>query len=325
MILHSAYAQTLLPGVLRPEIGYRYGFKEWLLNGSWSPTAGLTKKQANLSLHDPTELADCCVVDAIAFASAAFESALAFPPNLGEPRSCAWQVISYYYSAYFAANALMRLSGTFCVNLDARHCSEINERYALYEAGGGSAKSIQPALFLCFIMPQDRSTLAIRSLDGVRGGVHMQFWEGFSRFIDTQKTELLSSPMTPKDKKDVRLQLDSIRQALSFSGSANSSWLSEFRNSVNYRFEHGLWHPYEGSDLISKNLLSSLSNTAAGNSTLCSPNEDVPEAERLVRVSGVLIGWLFATIKLLFANSRRGKKKLLQDGAVSFANRLGLT
>jgi hypothetical protein len=56
-------------------------------------------------------------------------------------RSFAWQFIAYYYSVYFAANALMRLYGYACTNINAMDSAEINQSALLYGLGRTEEKT----------------------------------------------------------------------------------------------------------------------------------------------------------------------------------------
>jgi hypothetical protein len=113
MYLHLAYQAQWMPGVTRTRPAYAGGLRSWILEESWSIDETLKTKRARLLVHDAGAVVDACVNDFIALANAAFESATSVAVR-SEQRSCAWQVISCYYAAYFAANALMRLAGYAC-------------------------------------------------------------------------------------------------------------------------------------------------------------------------------------------------------------------
>lgn len=55
-------------------------------------------------------------------------------------RSFLWQFIAYYYSGYFAVNALVRLCGYACANINAMDCTEISQSALLYGLGGAEEK-----------------------------------------------------------------------------------------------------------------------------------------------------------------------------------------
>ena len=323
MVLHAAFRQLLLPGVLRPESRYTGGFRDWLVDGNWATNSNVTRKKAEISLHDGTELVDALVNDSIRLATVAFECAIAFSQRRGEPQACAWQIISYYYSAYFAANSIMRLSGVFCTNLDADACSEVNERAALYGHGGTTdASKIQVGNYFCSIQSGGTQHLKIQSLSGVKGGVHIQFWNGFIRFLDAADGDVAGAPLTTADLKTAKSQIADLKAALSFGGCANGSWLSEMRNAVNYRFEQEAWFPYGAAGSEVSALRASLRKCVAGQLYLPAGTLAISEVDRLARVSGFLLGWAKDAMEVMVATSKRGKKRALSDGALNFASQL---
>lgn len=304
------FSRQLWPsGILRSNHCFHGGLKDWLLNGSWSVNAGVTKKKVSLCLHSVDELADAALNDAIRMSCAAFESATSVSVCVAESRSCAWQFISYYYSGYFAANALMRLSGCSAVNLSALECGEINEKALLYGVGGTEDKNkIAVGQFYMYTDLTGTPSLEMAAL-GSKGGVHIQFWASFLRYLDILRQTITSSTLPKTDRDSAKLELDLLVSSLKFSGVQTGSWLSEVRNGLNYRLDYGAWFPYDNSVTDGRTLKQAFTQGALGNIGLPAINQDISEPERAARVSASLLSWLRASLTTLDASVAGEKKK----------------
>ena len=319
MILSIAYQQQWMPGVFRSTPAHTKGLRDWLLDGGWSLDERLKAKRARLFLHDMNEIVDACVNDSIDLANAAFESATAVDVG-AEERSCAWQVISCYYAAYFASNALMRLGGFACTNLDVEICTAVNECASLYGQGGVDDKEkLKPGVYYLTLIPGSTPMLDIQSLEGVKGGVHIQFWAGFLRFLEAINKEISIAPLTAEDKKQAKKQLAELRDVLTRASKQNGSWLSEVRNAVNYRFEKGVWFPYVNSEVTGDELRAMLRDGLSGARWLHEPNENVSDCHRLVLASSILLRWVRESLSTLEGKARYSKRSRIRDGALAFA------
>lgn len=308
-----------VPGVLRATPAYAGSVRDWLVHSAWAPSSLITPKKAVLDVHDHAELVDALVNDFISLSTAAFESAISVEVRGKEPDGCAWQVVSYYYSAYFAANAIMRLAGFICTNLEADVCAEINERALLYGYGGLDERSkVAPAVFYGLFSSSRSPSLFFQSLSGVRGGVHIQFWAGFQRFLDAVASELKSSPLPTTDKKVAKKEIQDLRDALTRSNRPNGSWLSEVRNAVNYRFEGGVWYPYR-SGVDGNVLRSQLRTGVAGQSGLLAATSSDHDCKRLVSVSAFLLRWIKSSLEVVDVNARQGKRRRIREGPLAFS------
>lgn len=75
------------------------------------------------------------------------------------------------------------------------------------------------------------------------GGTHEGFWKVFNaRLKELTDNVLIGSTLPDADAQRVWEQLTSVGDSLTGNG-ANTSWLSELRNSIQYRQEHGVWFP----------------------------------------------------------------------------------
>lgn len=319
MILTLFSKGLWLPSATREAVRYHGGVRDWLADGDWSPEAGVTKKRLTATIHLLDTIGDACVNDGLRLANAAFESASAVSPRRAESRSWAWQLISYYYAGYFAANALMRFSGHGCLNLSALDCASINQQTSLYGVGGKSdADKIVPGLYYTYIGQGKTTTWNISAISA-KGGVHIQFWVGFLKYLSDLEKSIKSSGHPKMDKEKGLAELANLVSGLKYSGAQNGAWLSEVRNAANYRLEYGLWYPYDGCPLDGVAAASAFKSAVNGSASAPLNAQQFEDVERAVRLSGVLLSWLRECLIIVHSNSVGSKKSLLTNGAFAFA------
>lgn len=313
--------ESWLTTTLRPNFRFNLGVREWIQSESWTPLPSMTRRRILGTIHFIDEYSEACIRDSVKLSIGAFESAAGPKQAADEARSCAWHYIRYYYSAYFAANALMRLSGMSCINLTATDCASINSWASINGVGGTSEKNRLIAGL--YIMHLDRAvtpTFTLR-LAGGKGGVHIQFWTGFAVFLDSLRADLATSPSSKVERDAAKSDLDLLVSELQRGGLVQGSWLSEMRNAVNYRFEHGAWFPYEEESLGAADLKASFRNRMLNPSRFEIANPGIPDLLRAAGVCGYLLGWLRNSLEVVI-NNAKGEKARLFKGALSFAEKI---
>ena len=308
-----------LPGLTRKSFTSTEGVREWIMRCDWIFAENLKKNKARIipSVHD--EYAQSSLRDAVSLAVAAFESAASFSVGgkISDDRQCAWRSISLYYAAYFSANSIMRLAGYACTNISAIECASINEFARLVGAGGdGESKKIGNGIYYIRpgVSPGDPISLDI--LKG-SGGVHIQFWVGFSRFLGDLRASIIKSASVKFEKESALSELDQLLAALSFGSSTNGAWLSEVRNSINYRFSYGAWFPYDGSEVTLRDISGIMKAVSTGEGVAVpAVVTKMPEIIRAAHLSAVLIYWLKDSLDVISGASSGKKKKFIDDGAL---------
>ncbi len=313
--------ESWLATTLRPNFRSSLGVREWVQNEHWTPLAGMTRRRMLGTIHSLDEYSEACIRDSIKLSIAAFESAIETNQVIHEARSCAWHYIKYYYAAYFAANALMRLRGMSCINLTAIDCVSINS-WALANGVGGTtdANRLVAGLYIMQLDGAVTPTFALR-LGGGKGGVHIQFWISFSAFLASLRDDLASSPAPKVERDAAALDLTLLESELQRGGLSQGSWLSEMRNAVNYRFEYGTWFPYVEPSLDVADLKTSFRVHASNATRFAIAKPGVPELLRAARVCGYLVGWLRNSLEIVSATAK-GEKGMLLKGALNFANKI---
>ncbi len=317
------FSRQLWPaGITRRQYIFQGGVKDWIMSGSWSVNPGVTKKKVSLCLHAVEEIADASLHDALRMSGAAFESATSVSVYLAEPRSYAWQFISYYYAGYFAANALMRLSGYSSVNLSASECGEINQRSLLYGVGGTDDKNkIAVGQFYMYTDLSNTPSLEMAAVSS-KGGVHIQFWTSFLRFLGVLRHCVVSSGLPKSDRDFAIAELDLLVANLKFSGVQTGAWLSEVRNGLNYRLDYGAWFPYDNCVSNGSTLKDAFKQASLGNIGLPTPSQNLSAPERASRVSASLLAWLKTSLVTLEATVSGEKKSSISKGVFGVMSRL---
>jgi hypothetical protein len=270
------------------------------------------------SIHSLDEYSEACIRDSVKLSIAAFESAAGSDHAIREDRSCAWHYIKYYYAAYFAANALMRLSGRSCINLSALDCASINEWASANGVGGTvESKRLVAGLFVLQLDSSKTPTFALRQASG-KGGVHIQFWTGFSGFLVALRQDLARSPAPTIEKEAAAADLTLLEGELQRGGLSQGSWLSEMRNAVNYRFEYGAWFPYDQPSVAVRDVKASFRVHALNANRFAVAKADAPELLRAARVCGYIVGWLKNSLEVV-SNNAKGEKGALFKGALKFS------
>lgn len=300
-------------------MGFPGGMHEWISIGAWSIVGPVHKKKVELHLHDYDEFCDASINDAIRLASAAFESARAVDVCRFDPRSCAWQFISYYYSGYFAANALMRLCGFACTNLSPLDCAEINQNALLCGLGGIDEKTkLAPGVFYS---TTNRRPTDIWSLNAVssKGGVHIQFWTGFLKFL-LELEGFIKKSGSPKSDRDAAIvELNQLIDGLRHSSTQSGAWLSEVRNAMNYRLEFGAWFPYADAETDGNVLRNIFSSAIDGSIVLPRSTQTLPAPVRASRISAFMLSWLRISLETLASASSGNKRKLINEGPLKIS------
>jgi hypothetical protein len=310
---------ALLPGIFKPQLETTLGFKEWLKQGRWSPDA-ISKRNLTLLLHDTYELSDALINDGIQFSNAAFETCVVGTSiDLPDDAASAWTVICNYYSAYYAANALMRFSGFFCVNFDQQMCAAANEQALAYDVGGSSpSNQLLAASYFC-VFDKANAVMTCRSMARVGGGVHAQFWHAFGQFLGVLKADLPAMTILPLQRQAALIEISNLVDSLNRNNCQNSTWMSECRNAVNYRFEHGAWFPYKGSVGSKAAVVSQLKSSLTGAAGLPKPADRLDDLQRSARLSGFLLFWLLDLIKIMGQTAKGGKLRSVDSGVLRFA------
>ena len=230
-----------VPGCLLNESNPSTNLKSWLQNGDFELDSASSAKKWPVIRNATRSFEPTLAREVDRFLCAMGESFSEVQPSQFANRSIGWALIRAYYSSYFAAHAILRMTGR-CVTLIDSQLSQSVMR-TLLNTGSAPAWTICRSQYLVkYDEPQQ--LLVFEDKNSAKGGSHQFVWKKFGELI----SELITSSATLGSAYQSEiLLLSRISDILtSQQTSADFSWLSTVRNSVNYTFSHSVWFPYDG-------------------------------------------------------------------------------
>lgn len=228
------------------------GVESWLVSGTYS---WVSNSAGVIVLDVPTKsvsLADAIASEVSRFSCAAYESLLDAEPGVHADRALGWALVRYYYATFYAAHALLRISGQSVTMVSSQTASRLNAVGGQYF---GMSPGMTPGLHLVRIDPDNRSRVLISRIGVRSGGTHEKMWEIFLGLIVELEEQLLLTQGQSQDALLAVQTLTELRKQLCRSGKSNGSWLSSVRNDLNYRHEHGVWYPYKVTSKVAISLI----------------------------------------------------------------------
>lgn len=148
-----------------------------------------------------------------------------------QPQNASWQIIENYYSAFFAAHYLLRISGTSLTHIDSNLTREIKRNYY-----GSPDQEIKSGIyFITSNEAQSKLTLK-QNLTRKPGGSHQDLWKLWIELIDKIK---LQTMVDIEEYIDIDNQLNSYKMFLSSTSLQYGP--PAVRGKVNYQFKGKSW------------------------------------------------------------------------------------
>jgi len=174
--------------------------------------------------------ADCC-----RFSGSAFQTVSSITGASFDKHSMPWELIKFYYSAFYAGHTIIRLLGESCSFFDRRHISRIDSFGSAI--GKTPGFKIDAGLYRCTI-DSGATKLTCTKL---AGGTHESFWYVFGECLQVATENILSGPLVLTDAQAVFGQLVAFASLIKRHGSYR--WLSTLRNEIQYRHLYRVWFP----------------------------------------------------------------------------------
>jgi len=232
------------------------GLAAWTTAQGYAVSKQLQKKSCELYVADSNPLLQAYAYDCTRMAIAAFESLDGISRQPALPKSVAWLALRVYYSAFFAAHALLRMCGTSCTQLDAPEAVAVTSVASMFGMYNGT--SLSCGLYKCTYDPP----ASILKCEAIGDSSHRGTWRIFREWLAevALQVEQPCYPGMSKDNARVATLLRTICKHLCTSPATDGGWLSHLRNMINYRHMYSAWYPYadrpgyyEGlHDLVSK-------------------------------------------------------------------------
>jgi len=216
-------------------------FKSWIASGNYIISSIDSNTKFSLFIADEYDLTKVMSFDCARMATAAFESVQGISSNPRFPKSLGWAAIRSYYGAFFAAHSILRVFGVTCSKLEKGHVKILNQMAPIY--GISTNLNMDGGLFSCTYERKNK-ILSCTKL----GNSHSDTWCTLYKLLKRLSNDVLSVKGLTSNKQQVSTFLSELCDALDNNGrNSNGNSLSNFRNDINYKHDHGVWFPYSNS------------------------------------------------------------------------------
>jgi hypothetical protein len=296
--------------------------EDWLIRGAYVwKTATTTKVSLNVS-PGRDAMTDAVASEISRLSCASYESLLDASPPTGRSRALGWQLIRHYYSAFFAAHALLRVGGISLNFFSGDIAATLNKL-------GGQYLGVSPGItrgLYCIRRDVSNPTEVVIERISAGGGTHEDMWSILLEFLKDIEASIISNlGQHPATLAAVDVS-SKLRAQLCNQGRNNGAWPSLMRNSINYKQEHGVWYPYESTKTLkcTTAILPRWRPTdIRGFDFSSKPNELVALAE----ICNVLSHMLTATLKDISNRSPKARSCFVDRGPFKLlkSNHVGLS
>jgi hypothetical protein len=217
------------------------GLGPWIESRGYQISQVIYKNKFTLDVPAFQPLLMAYAADINRMSAAAFETVLGVQKHPVTSKATGWLMIQAYYASFFAAHALLRMSGTSCTQIDSLRSQSIGQTARKF---GQLAAPFPDVGNYTLVLDQNTSRLHC-TLNSQQGGAHQALWRVFANALArwSQDVLLVQNELTV-NKQAVSAKLTELSDKLSFGGNANATWLTQVRNSINYRHAFGCWYPY---------------------------------------------------------------------------------
>lgn len=264
-ILHA----SALPGLGRSP-ATRGGFKAWVISGAYAPK--LFEQEFLLERVSVEAFTRAVAFDYERFALSSQESRIVALSEREQFGAVSWPLLKQYYSAFFAAHAIMRSRGAGVVRIDPHQAKAVTATMQAYLGGG--AKVSSGTYYYTAGKGKDDMTgeITVRfSLSKDGKGVHEGFWGTFIKYLELE-AERAASTGLPDNQDFVSFALDLKNSIMS----GENAWISKIRNEINYHHEYQSWMPIAKSSASNKAIPRSSGNYGANSRLdICKTKEPI--------------------------------------------------
>lgn len=248
------------------------GLRKWIeTSDNFIPVDTGNSKCIELALYDISEVLTCWASDIVRLSNASVETVHSVCSNTDDKKFLAWQIVQYYYSAFYSAHATLKLCGFGLIQIDQKMINNIKQRALTlgitlpkYDAGiycvEISVSSSKVTFFIVNKYNDSHKGLWHRYVDFLRvlTGLYIKTGTVDSNCVRARTNTDPAQPplsvyaqLSATDASAITSRIDDLRDALDSRGDCN--WLSSIRNLINYNHALGVWYPYDG---YSEHLLS---------------------------------------------------------------------
>ena len=215
------------------------GLRSWLTAGSYRVSQNVDGRIIKLSDVHAAEVGPYLSYDYERFALSSLESFQVALVEVASHGYVSWPIIKLYYSAFFAAHAIMRLCGTSIIKLEKEHVDFLQSLSDVYVSGGGAIRAGMYQIRFRQVASGSLEAAIERQSDSQ--GAHEGFWRAFDDFLNVTANEMVNRKSA--EASDFVAGVNEIQPMLRPHGTRRSAWISAMRNEVNYQHRHGSWQP----------------------------------------------------------------------------------
>ena len=269
-----------------------------------------TSGDAIINLFQFNDVLSCVICDFLKFSRVSFQSIEKIPKTIDD-KNISWAIVKSYYSSFFAAQGLMRLSGYYFAHLDREIIQNINAN------SPNRPRDLVSGIYMMNI-DEDLETITLKSLVGKKT-THQGLWEQFIKYAKDLDTFVLNEYNS--GASDFRNQLDKLLTILHREN--DGSFLTSFRNDINYVNNHKYWNSLQTIGVKMLSGFDGKKGTWKNNSEkfdLLSKNDD--ELADFQQATGFLISLskeaFLELDRITTENKKSLYKKLISNGYLGF-------
>lgn len=207
--------------------------KDWIAKKNYA-VSSVSAQGFRISPFSHPEIIQAIGYDINRMAVASFESVAHAKVMDDLPRSLAWVAVKLYYSAFYSANALLRVSGSIPTYLEGIDIVKIKSMAFGLDVSGvksGEYVASYSGGLLEFVKSDKRS--------------HEVVWWEFAKYLKDAVAVYKASGAIDEDKEALSVTFNALVACLEQANCQNGNWLSHVRNRINYRHDYGVWFPYD--------------------------------------------------------------------------------
>jgi hypothetical protein len=292
----------LFEKLLHTEIPTEFGeFKKWISSGKYIVRDIPSSKRIDIEINDEYAFCHMMAFDSCRMSAAAFETMHNIQSVALLPKSFGWIAIQSYYAAFFSAHSIIRSFGYVCSQLEKGHITQLNN----YAQAVGLSNSIKPEAG--FFSGSFNSNSRILFLSKMKN-THEDTWSTLIECLNEISQNVLNVTGLSAHKQQVSASISDLIDRLTSRGKfAKGNFLSQFRNSVNYRHEHDSWHPYGKHSIKSEKIVSLLANWKSENDLSMPIWKESLEVYNFFVACREVINFNYLLIQLIIESSEKHK------------------
>lgn len=170
---------------------------------------------------------------------AAMESINDIQRDTVSPKFLGWILTRYYYSAFFSAHCILKISSHCLSGISSDSLSKVVSATRNYGYTTGNQNKGQYNI----VINSANNSFAFFK-DPIYDNSHEGLWRRFLDFWIGMQPGIYGQ-LPQQDAQLISDKIDELREALGHWGSNGGNWLSRVRNEVNYSQSYGTWFPYK--------------------------------------------------------------------------------